>query len=259
MSTVLPARRYIVVPTSICPSYVHKGNERTNGTQLIHRLLNVGLCSTVEEVNVRVANPKLKISTRTPTGLVVPPEQFHNLYRVNLRTSTGTETWTVDPSGAQFGYPDPLAPWHELVSGRGWVLTQVLELGYVRNRVWNEYGLRPLRALVMQRVEKREICGELEGAIPMVARLFAGEGKLLAEVLKGSDEGFEEVRGKIGGLVGGIVVNAIKKFDMPDKVREREEKIRSVVSPDMADMSSDASRAAHARFVERYMARDLPN
>ena len=115
--------------------------------------------------------------------------------------------------------------------------------------------MNPLRALVMQRLEKKEISAELDEGIPMIARLFAGEGRLLADVLKGSDAAFGDVKGKILGLAESIVVNSIKKYDMPDKVMAREERIRSVVGSEMADWTSDASAEAHARFVERYMAR----
>jgi len=63
------------------------------------------LCCKIEEVNVGVINPKLRISLTFPNGHQIdPPDSlYHNLYRITLKNE---EIWAVDTTGAQYGYAD---------------------------------------------------------------------------------------------------------------------------------------------------------
>lgn len=62
------------------------------------------ICTIVEEVDVVSTNPKIRISS----NLNPAADARRQIYKVTMRNQ---ETWAIDVSGAQYGYPNSLTPW----------------------------------------------------------------------------------------------------------------------------------------------------
>ena len=113
----------------------------------------------------------------------------------------------------------------------------------------------------MQRLEKMELCLDIEESIPVLAQLFAGDGGRLGGVLKKSDAAFTEIKPKFLDFVENFIRYGMRNSGMPDRMLEREKKINGVLSPGMADWTSAKSTEAYSTFVKKHLAsrKDLPN
>lgn len=103
----------------------------------------------------------LEIHVETPDGETIAPSKSHEVYLVNLRESG--EIWGIDPTGIQYGYREPLIPWHEVEAsdGRHWEMFRAARLGIVVNRIFPTMPFDQLRAHVASRLEKIALSDEI--------------------------------------------------------------------------------------------------
>jgi hypothetical protein len=90
----------------------------------------------------------------------------------------------VDTTRAQYGYTDPLSPWHDFEQYRSGKINKECEFGYSRHQVYQSHARFPLRQTVTQKIEKEEFTKTLEEKLPSLAREYGGK---MNAILRGSD------------------------------------------------------------------------
>lgn len=80
----------------------------------------------------------------------------------------------MDTTGAQYGYANPLCPWHDFEQHRSGKVNRECEFGYIRHHVYLSYGMFPVRHMVASTIEKQELTKLLEEKIPALAREHGG-------------------------------------------------------------------------------------
>lgn len=79
-----------------------------------------------------------------PVGAPKFNSPYHNVYKVVLKQG---ETWAIDPTGAQFGYHEPLCSW-ETFQQRVSSVKGVLEFGRLRNKVFYDGAKSPFKSVL---------------------------------------------------------------------------------------------------------------
>lgn len=191
----------------------------------------IELCSKIEEVNVSLIDRKLQISLVLPNGYQIDPPDafFHNLYRVTLQNG---ETWAVDTTGAQYGYPDPLIPWRDFEKRRSGNINRECEFGHIRHQVDQSYGRFPEVHMIAQTIEKKELTKALEEKIPVLAGEH--EGKLNA-ILRGSDAVFKQAKDQFLDQLEDCLRAAMIKLYAPEQILRRNKEVKCQLSQSMAD------------------------
>jgi hypothetical protein len=191
-----------------------------------------------------VIDQKLRISAILPSGHQIdPPESFHNLYRVTLKSG---EIWAVDTTGAQYGYADPLCPWHYFEQYRSSKINRECEFGYIRHQVYQSHAMFPVRNIVAQRIEKEELTKALQEKIPALAREHGGK---LNAILRGSDSAFKQAKDRfLDQLEDHIKASVIKLYALEQVIRRNKE-IECQLSQNMANPDGQKSLEGMIRFM----------
>ncbi|KAF1831121.1 hypothetical protein BDW02DRAFT_70246 [Decorospora gaudefroyi] len=133
------------------------------------------ISSKPREVSVRMKAPRLRIcfkSTHVPE-IGTPDSIYHNIYLVGLNDD---EIWAIDPTGAQFGYYEPLCSWgtfQERISD----VQRVEEFGYIRDKVFYDHASYPVKLLISLQAEKDDLVKKVEDWLDAWATLHGRELK----------------------------------------------------------------------------------
>ncbi len=197
-----------------------------------HLLLDLTeLCPMIEEVSVTLNEPKLQICVRVLEGQgpVRPSQYFHNVYRITLKNG---EVWAVDATGAQFGYVDPLCPWHDFEQRRLGKVEAERAFGHVRYKAYQSHGLSPLRNMVARKIELEELTEALEDKIPALAAEF---GPKLHIVLRGSDAAFQQAKDNFLNQLDNEIISIMTEMYTPAQIMRRNKEVGCQLSKNMAD------------------------
>jgi hypothetical protein len=190
-----------------------------------------------------VIDQKLRISTILPTGRQIDPQTFHNLYRVTLRNG---EIWAVDTTGAQFGYTDPLSPWHDFEQYRSGKINRECEFGYIRHQVYQSHARFPLRQALAQKIEKEELTKALEEKIPSLAKEHGGK---LNAILRGSDAAFKQAKDRFLDQLEDHLRESVTKLYALEQITRRNKEIEYQLSQNMANPDGGKSLEGMIRFM----------
>jgi hypothetical protein len=168
---------------------------------------DIDLCSKIEEITVSPANLKFRIIHVTADGSLFDRPNDHNLYKVTLKNG---DVWAVDPSGAQFGYTNPLSAWHNYQRHRLSKVNTVVEFGHISRYLFNTTanlyespGECESTDWVAQRVEKRTLA-------KMIDEIISAQD--LSNMLTGSDGVFESAKGRFLERLEGHVKSAMERL-----------------------------------------------
>lgn len=189
---------------------------------------------------------KLRISLVLPNGHQTndPDQSFHNLYRVTLKNG---EIWAVDPTGAQYGYADPLCPWHVFERRSLVKIIRETALGYIGQKVYqSREGMFPVRQMMAQKLEKWELNKALEESIPQLARDHGGK---LKPILSGSDAVFKQAKHKFIDQFEDHVKASVTNLYAPEQITSRNKIIECQLSQSMADPNSHQVLDGMLRFA----------
>jgi hypothetical protein len=202
------------------------------------------LCSKIEEVNISVGNQKLQISVIFLDGLQVnPPDPLlHNVYRVTLKNG---EIWAIDTTGAQYGYADPLYPWHDL-EHRSVTTNRELNFGDIRHHIYPAYETFPSRHMVTEKIEKEELTRAIEEKIPELAQQHRGK---LSFILKGSDSAFEQAKNRFLDQLEGHIRASVARLHTPEQITRRNNKVDSQLAKNARDPDGQRKLIDLIRFV----------
>jgi hypothetical protein len=178
-----------------------------------------------------VTNQKLRISVILPSGHQIdPPEPlFHNLYRATLKNG---EIWAVDTTRAQYGYADPLCPWHDFEQRRSGKINRECEFGYIRHQVYQSYAMFPVRYMVAQKIEKQELTKVLEEKIPALAQEHGGK---LNAILRGSDAAFKQAKDRFLDQLEDHLTASMTKLYGPEQITRRNKEVEFQLSQNMSN------------------------
>ncbi|ELR04407.1 hypothetical protein GMDG_01483 [Pseudogymnoascus destructans 20631-21] len=163
----------------------------------------------------------MRSSTILPNGNKIDPPDpfFHNLYRVTLKNG---ERWAVDTTGAQYGYPDPLCPWHDFEHHRSGKIFREYEFSYIRRKTYESFGMFPVRHMVAHKMEKQELAKALEDKISSWAQEHGGK---LNAILIGSDATFKQAKDKFLEQLEDHLKVSMTKLYSPEQILKREKEV----------------------------------
>jgi hypothetical protein len=191
-----------------------------------------------------VIDQKLRISAILPSGhQIYPSESFHNLYRATLKNG---EIWAVDTTGAQYGYADPLCPWHDFEQYRSNKINRECEFGYIRHQVYQSHAMLPVRCMVAQKIEKEELTKALEEKIPALAGEHGGK---LNAILRGSDAAFKQAKDRFLDQLEDHLKASMTKLYALEQITRRNKEIECQLSQNMADPNGQKKLDGIIRFM----------
>ena len=127
----------------------------------------------------------------------------------------------MDPTGAQFGYPDPLCPWHDLGQGRPYKVLGVSRSGEMRRQAYHAERI-PMRHFVADIAEKRDLAEALDEKIPALAQAWQGK---LSVIVKGTDASFESAKGRFLDHFEEHLRVFMTKLYAPDQIARRKGRV----------------------------------
>ena len=183
--------------------------------------------------------------------MVLADSLGHNLYRITLKNQ---EVWAVDTTGAPFGYPDPLCPWHDLGERRSCKVLAVGRSGKMRRQAYLAEEI-PMRHFVADIAEKRDLAEALDEKIPALAQEWQGK---LSTIVKGSEAAFESAKGRFLDHFEEHLRVSITKLYAPDQIAKRNERVDDQLALNVANPNSreawDEATSALASMFEGRMA-----
>lgn len=144
-------------------------------------------------MHISVIHSKLQFFRVFSNGLRISPPGGpvrHNLYKITLKNK---ETWALDVSGAQFGYPDPLCPWHDYEQNRSGMILSENNIGNTRHRISHTYQFCNTEISMGMDLQNHVFSRELDKIIPILAKEYGGK---LNAILKGSDMVYKQATEK---------------------------------------------------------------
>ncbi|KAI9041394.1 uncharacterized protein KD926_006970 [Aspergillus affinis] len=172
--------------------------------------LLTGFCSKFEEINVTVINPNMQV--------IQVREDGTELYRVTLKN---WERWVLDPTGAQYAFKDPLRPWHSFQKRHTSKTNEEHELGYHRIDSFDS-PLPLIQALIAQK-EENGLGRKIDEFIPVFAQ---SHGNRLANILKGSDPRFKEIKDKFSREFAAHLRKSIDELSAPEELKRRDKEVK---------------------------------
>lgn len=161
----------------------------------------------------------------------MPQSMHHNVYRVVLKQG---EVWVIDPTGAQFGYYEPLCSWDSFQQ-RISKVDRVNELGYVRHKVFYNHAKYPLYSLVSMQAEKEELVKQLEHYFPA---LVPPHRKRLSAILKGPEPTFESAKHEFLEQLSAQVKESLVRMYTPAEATKRKKEVEARMAQNQADPNS---------------------
>ena len=128
----------------------------------------------------------------------------------------------MDTTGVQYGYPGPLCPWPGFEQSRSCKVVKDSELGAIRQRAFEIKAMMPVRHVVAQMTEKRELAAAIEELIPPLAQAFGGK---LSAILMGSDTTSQRAVGIILDQLETHLRVSMTKLYTPDQIAKRNQSI----------------------------------
>ncbi|KAE8146302.1 hypothetical protein BDV25DRAFT_143831 [Aspergillus avenaceus] len=151
----------------------------------------------VEEITCKVINPRLNITLQLAEDHNnVANVDSHNVYRVTLRNG---EQWVIDPTGAQFGFPDPLCTWQALESNHVDMIHAENPLGSTRSFVRHLEGMYRRGTEICSLKEELDLMKALEMRVPLLFQVFGTD--LFMTLQGGSDAEFDQAKEEFLGFV----------------------------------------------------------
>jgi hypothetical protein len=196
----------------------------------------------MKEVNVSMAKPKLRIYFNPTHGpsISTPQSMYHNVYRVVLRQG---EVWAIDPTGAQFGYYEPLCSWR---SFQQWIskVNRVVELGYIRHKVFHNFANYPVEIMVSRQAEQKDLVEIFE------EWFLARHSGRLNVVLQESEVTFELTKHEFLEQLDSHVKGSLVGMCTPVEIAKRKEKVDAQLARNLAN---PASRKEFQGFFNFFM------
>ncbi|KAK3364665.1 hypothetical protein B0T25DRAFT_470953 [Lasiosphaeria hispida] len=152
---------------------------------LVRALLD-GLYTSILEVDVFPTSCKLRISATTETD--TPKDLSHYVYKIALKNK---ETWVLDITGAQHGYPDTLFPWSEYTQERCGKINRQRSLGFYRNQPKYLLNETQRGAEGSAMAEERALAQALDTEIPKWGAEYGGK---FTSLLKSSEVDFQAAK-----------------------------------------------------------------
>jgi hypothetical protein len=204
------------------------------------------LCSKIEEVNVSVIDPKLRIALILPNGHQIDPPGtfFHNLYRATPKSG---EIWAVDTTEAQYGYANPLCPWRDFGQHRLGKVNRELELCYIRHHIYPSDRTFPVRHVAAQKIEKQELTKALEENIPALAREHGGK---LNAILRGPNAVFKQAKDRFLDQLEDHLRASLTKLYAPEQIIRRNKEVECQLSKNIADPGRQKELDGMTRFMD---------
>ena len=138
----------------------------------------------------------------------------------------------MDATGAQFGYVDPLCPWHDFEQRRLGKIQVERAFGHVRYKAYQSHGLSPLRYVVARKIELEELTEALEDKIPTLTAEF---GPKLHIVLRGLDAAFHQAKDKFLNQLENSIRSIITEMYTPAQIMRRNKEVGCQLSKNMVD------------------------
>jgi hypothetical protein len=198
----------------------------------------------VKEVNVSVTKPKLRICFNVTHGpsISTPQSMYHNVYRVVLRQG---EAWAIDPTGAQFGYYQPLCSWTSFQQRISQV-NRVMELGYIRHKVFYNGSKRPVKFMVSHQAEQEDMVEKFE-------EWFLAREKLLGRrfnvVLQEPEAIFEHTKHEFLEQLDSHVKRSLTGIYSSTEIVKRNKKVDAQLAQNLADPSNRKQFQEYLNFV----------
>lgn len=156
-----------------------------------------GICTLICEMCIKVRPPQRPVVMIRPNG----PETRDTLHVILVATLKSGEEFVIDITGAQYGFHDPLYPWHQYHEARIHTIRNVLEFGASSARYCGaEWGAEPGYRGLMRRA-MQEVAVVFDRAVGE----WEGKGVTVGEMLRMGEGAFERTRGEMVGYVRGVV------------------------------------------------------
>lgn len=191
------------------------------------------ICSEIKEVTVSVIKHRLRIChgpthrphTNTPQSI------HHNVYRVELKQG---EVWVIDPTGAQFGYYEPLCSWGSFQQ-RISKVDRVNELGYIRHKVFYNHIRYPIKSMVSQQAEKEVLVKAVEYWLFMWVTPHSGKFNAM---LQGSEAIFDGEKHMFLERLSAHIKESLARMYVPAELAKRTKEVEAQVARNRGDSTS---------------------
>ncbi|KAF9733737.1 set domain-containing protein 5 [Paraphaeosphaeria minitans] len=203
-----------------------------------------GICLEMKEVNVSVTKPKLRICFNSAHGpsISTPQSMYHNVYRVVL---TQGEVWAIDPTGAQFGYYEPLCSWGSFQQ-RISKVNRVMELGYIRHKVFYNFAKHSVEFMVSRQAAQEDMVKKLEEWFLAREELHSGR---FNGILQEPEATFESAKHEFLKQLDSHVKRSLTGIYTPAETAKRKKKVDARLAQNPADPSSRKEFQEYLKFV----------
>ena len=130
----------------------------------------------------------------------------------------------MDTTGAQYGYPDPFCPWPGFEQRRLWKVVLDSELGAIRQQAYQMNEMMPVRRIVAEMTEKRDLTEAIEEKIPTLAQACGGN---LNVIVRGSDAAFKRAKDRFLDQLEDHLRVSMTNLYSPDQIARRNQRIDS--------------------------------
>jgi hypothetical protein len=168
------------------------------------------------------------------------------VYRVVLKQG---EVWTIDPTGAQFGYYQPLCSWKSFQQ-RISMVDRVNELGYIRHKVFYNHAKYPVKFMVSQQAEKEELVKTLEDWLSVGVTLHNGK---FNAILEGTEATFESTKNEFLKQLSAHVKKSLARMYMPAEIAKRMEVVEARIAQNETDPISRNEFEGYLKFFASAM------
>lgn len=166
----------------------------------------------------------------------------HNVYRVVLRQG---EVWAIDPTGAQFGYYEPLCSW-ETFQQRFSKVNRVSELGYIRHKVFYNFAKHPVEFMVSRQAAQEDMVKSLEGWFLARKDLHGGRFNI---VLQEPEAIFKSTKHEFLKQLDSHLKVSLTKIYTPTEIAKRKEKVDARLAQNLADPSRQKEFQEYLKYV----------
>ena len=205
---------------------------------------HIGICSEMKEVNVSVTKPKLRICFKPAHGPSMSTAQsmYHNVYRVVLRQG---EAWAIDPTGAQFGYYEPLCSWGSFQQ-RISKVDRVMELGHIRHKVFYNFAKHPVEFMVSRQAAQEDIVKKLEEWFLAREELHGGR---FNGILQEPEATFESTKHEFLEQLDSYVKESLTAIYTPAETAKRKKRVDARLAQNLRDPSRRKAFEEYLTFV----------
>ncbi len=172
------------------------------------------------------------------------------MYKVVLKQG---ETWAIDPTGAQFGYHEPLCSW-KTFQQRVTSVEKSLEFGSLRNKVFFCEGAKtPLKFVLSQLMETEQLVKIIEDWFSLsVKQKYNGNFK---SILKEPEAKFLSSKQEFLAQLSAHVKNSVARLYVPAEIAKRTKEVDARVARNQADPTIQKDFEGFERFVRATIGR----